>query len=76
MKRTILLLSAVTALSALAGCVGYIPVHEPAYPGVVYQPGPAVVVQPSHRPHRGMRDSDRDGVPNRYDRRPTNPNRY
>lgn len=29
------------------------------------------------RAHRhGMRDYDRDGVPNRYDRRPNNPYRY
>lgn len=30
-----------------------------------------------HRHHgRGMRDTDRDGVPNRYDARPNNPYRY
>ncbi|MGJ7554765.1 hypothetical protein ACSFBI_12255 [Variovorax sp. RB3P1] len=28
------------------------------------------------RRHYGRRDSDRDGVPNRYDRRPNNPYRY
>lgn len=27
-------------------------------------------------PPRGMYDRDRDGVPNRYDRRPNDPNRY
>lgn len=27
------------------------------------------------RHHRGWRDNDRDGVPNRYDRRPNNPYR-
>lgn len=29
-----------------------------------------------HGYHRGMRDRDHDGVPNRYDRRPDNPYRY
>jgi hypothetical protein len=29
-----------------------------------------------HHHGRGMRDSDRDGVPNRYDARPNNPYRY
>jgi hypothetical protein len=28
------------------------------------------------RRHHGRRDNDRDGVPNRYDRRPNNPYRY
>jgi hypothetical protein len=74
MKRTVLLLSAIGAISALAGCVGYVPVHEPT-PVAVY-PSAAVVVRPGPPPARGMRDSDRDGVPNRYDRRPNNPYRY
>lgn len=29
-----------------------------------------------HRHPYGRRDNDRDGVPNRYDRRPNNPYRY
>jgi hypothetical protein len=67
MKRIVLLLCAVAGVSALAGCVGYIPVAEPA---------PSVVVRSAPPPHRAMRDSDGDGVPNRYDRRPSNPYRY
>ena len=67
MKRTVLLLCAIGGLSALGGCVGYIPVAEPA-PTVVYRTAPA--------PHRWYHDSDGDGVPNRYDRRPGNPYRY
>jgi hypothetical protein len=74
MKRTVLLLSAVGAISALAGCVGYVPVQEPA-PVAVY-PSASVVVRPAPPPPRAYRDSDRDGVPNRYDRRPNNPYRY
>jgi hypothetical protein len=55
---------------------------QPVYvqPQPVYvQPQP-VYVERYHRGHwrdRQMyRDSDRDGVPNRYDRRPNNPYRY
>ncbi|TFZ06291.1 hypothetical protein EZ313_06505 [Ramlibacter henchirensis] len=69
MKRTVLLLAAVCGASALAGCVGFVPV--PAGP---------VEVQGAYHHHPGpprhMRDRDGDGVPNRYDRRPGNPYRY
>lgn len=58
------------------------PVYAPApvyvAPRPVYvQPRP-VYVHPHRYYHhkRYYRDSDRDGVPNRYDRRPHNPYRY
>jgi|SoiMethySBSTD1v2_1073268.scaffolds.fasta_scaffold122338_3 hypothetical protein len=37
-----------------------------------------VVYDAPHRPgpYYGYRDYDRDGVPNRYDRRPDDPRRY
>jgi hypothetical protein len=65
MKRTVLLLCAVAGVSALTGCVGYVPV--PAGPAVTYQSAP---------PARVHRDRDGDGVADRYDRRPNNPYRY
>jgi hypothetical protein len=57
---------------------------QPSYvytqPGYVYtQPSYIYYDNGGHRRHyhRGAwRDSDRDGVPNRYDRRPHNPRRY
>jgi hypothetical protein len=49
---------------------------QPAY--VV--PEPYVYVNPGYRHYYGhrhvRRDSDHDGVPNRFDRRPHNPRRY
>jgi hypothetical protein len=52
---------------------------EPSYyypqPSYVYSQ-PYVVVAPGHRRHHFNRDSDRDGVPDRFDRRPYNPRRY
>ena len=69
MKRTVMLLAAVGGLSALAGCVGYVPVAAPGYYG-----GPRYHSAPP--PPRAYRDRDGDGVPNRYDRRPDNPYRY
>lgn len=66
MKRTVLLLAAVGGLSALSGCVGYVPVPAPGYYGEA----------PRHAPPRAYRDRDGDGVPNRYDRRPNDPYRY
>lgn len=52
--------AAVLLVTALPGCVAYVP-----------DPGPQ-----RHYRDRGDRDYDRDGVPNRYDSRPNNPNRY
>jgi hypothetical protein len=64
MKRTVLLLSAVAGAFATAGCIA-VPVES----------GRPVVVQQVPAPVRYQRDSDRDGVPDRYDRRPNNPYR-
>ncbi len=61
---------------------------QPAYvysqPSYVYTQPSYVYTEPSYvyaRPYRhhrpyGWRDSDHDGVPNRFDRRPHNPYRY
>lgn len=54
---------------------------QPVYvqPRPVYvEPRPYYVERPyHHRYHHGRRhDRDGDGVPNRYDHRPNNPNRY
>ena len=50
------------------------------YPQAAYVvPQPYVYVRPGYRyyGHRHLRrDSDHDGVPNRFDRRPHNPRRY
>jgi hypothetical protein len=55
------------AVSGLAGCV--------AYP--VYRDDDRHGNHDRDRVgHRIDRDRDRDGVPNRYDRRPDNPRRY
>ena len=57
---------ALVAISSLAGCVAY-PV-DGGYGHREYG---------YHDRDRGYRgDRDRDGVPNRYDRRPDNPYRY
>ena len=70
--------------------VVYLPPPRPVYlapppPPVYVQPAPMVygysygyVERPHHHHHhrRGWRDSDGDGVPDRYDRRPGNPWRY
>jgi len=49
------------------------------YPQPVYAQ-PYVYVEPGYRRYYGHRhvprDSDRDGVPDRFDRRPHNPRRY
>lgn len=66
--------------------VYYAPPPRPVY---VMQPAPVVYGPPAygyydrpyrdgyrryhHHEHRGYRDSDRDGVPDRYDRRPGDP---
>lgn len=69
------------------GHPGYRPHSRPHV--VVVQPPPRHVARHGHgrhydrhyqpsryeRHHRGWRDNDRDGVPNRYDRRPNNPYR-
>ena len=66
MKRTLMLLVAVSGLSALGGCVGFVPVPVGGgYDARYHSPPP-----------RAYRDRDGDGVPNRYDRRPNNPYRY
>jgi hypothetical protein len=72
MKRTVLLLSTLAGAFAVAGCIA-VPVesHRP----VVVRQGPPTVVYQGQPPVRGYRDNDRDGVPDRYDRRPNNPYR-
>ena len=60
MKRLALV---IVVLSSLAGCI------------VAPLPPPGHGAQgPRYQGHD--RDRDRDGVPNRHDRRPNNPNRY
>jgi hypothetical protein len=54
---------------------------QPSYvytqPGYVYsQPAPIYYAPRHHHRRHWQRDSDRDGVPNRFDRRPHNPYRY
>lgn len=72
MKKLVLILA--VAVVGLSGCV----VHPLGYGhhggGRHYQQGP-VYEQPGPGP-RAYRDRDGDGVPNGYDRRPRNPNRY
>ena len=63
MKKLSLLLVALATI--LSGCVAYeVPVTTSGYTTGYYSDG-----------YRN-RDRDRDGVPNRYDRRPDNPYRY
>ena len=73
------------AVAALSGCVAYPygyygEAPAPYYGGGAYYGGSVVVQQRPARvygpPHRGYRDRDGDGVPNRYDARPDNPRRY
>jgi hypothetical protein len=86
------LLIALLAAAGLSGCVAYGPApygygsayysdapYSPYYGsysgGVVVEQSPVLI----HRGHRGSRDFDRDGVPNRYDRDRDGdgvPNRY
>ncbi len=70
MKKLALLL---VAVASLAGCVavpydsaGPYGAEGGVYYGGTYHGGP----------YYGGRDRDGDGVPNRIDRRPNNPNRY
>ena len=70
MKKLILLLAAAGAASLLAGCM-VVPVSDV---GVSVR-GTASTGSGAYP--QGMRqDRDGDGVPNRQDRRPNNPNRY
>ncbi|MDB5886610.1 MAG: hypothetical protein JWR74_2781 [Polaromonas sp.] len=60
-----LLAAIVLVLTSLTGCIAYpVPYTNGQTDG--YHGGP----------HRGNRDRDGDGVRNRDDRRPNNPNRY
>jgi hypothetical protein len=68
MQRAVMLLAALCGLSALGGCVGYVPVAVPVHGG---HEG-----RYDSPPPRAYHDRDGDGVPNRYDRRPDNPYRY
>ena len=66
MKKISVLLVSLAGLGALSGCV--------AYP-VAYDNGPHYRQAPP--PAQGYRrDRDGDGVPNRADRRPSDPHRY
>ena len=68
MKKLALVLLSLAGVMALSGCV--------AYP-VPYGDGPHYRGRPAYGPGYGSRyDRDGDGVSNRYDRRPNNPNRY
>ncbi len=69
MKRLVLV-GAVLAATVLSGCVVY-----PHGGGRHYHPSQQGYDNGGPGP-RGARDRDRDGVPNRYDRRPSNPYRY
>ena len=65
------LISILLAGTALAGCVA-VPYDAGPPPGAYYsRPAP-----PPPPPPGARRDYDRDGVPDRYDRRPDNPYRY
>jgi hypothetical protein len=68
MKKLALVLLSLAGVMALSGCV--------AYP-VPYGDGPHYRGGPAYGPGYGGRyDRDGDGVSNRNDRRPNNPNRY
>lgn len=66
MRKISILLATLAGLGALSGCVAY-PVGYDNGPHYRQAPAPA----PGYR-----RDRDGDGVPNRYDRRPSDPYRY
>ena len=61
-----ILAAIVLVLTSLTGCVAYPVPYGNSQPDGYYGGG--------H--HRGQRDRDGDGVRNRDDRRPNNPNRY
>lgn len=65
-KKVSVVLASLAGLGALSGCVAY-PVGYDNGPHYRQAPPPA----PGYR-----RDRDGDGVPNRVDRRPSNPYRY
>lgn len=82
--KTILL--ALGAAGALSGCVGYGGGYSSGYygnpsygyPGYI---GGSVYSAPAYRHDGGIsprydRDRDHDGVPNRFDDRPSNPRRH
>lgn len=58
--------------STLAGCVAY---EVPVTTGRGYYDRDGYRDRDGYPSHRN-RDRDGDGVPNRYDNRPSNPNRY
>ena len=68
MKKLALLMIAVSAL--VSGCVAYVPDY-----GYAPQHGERNRYH-GGGPHRMEYDRDRDGVPDRQDRRPDNPRRY
>ena len=80
------LLAVLLAAAGLSGCVAY-PYGAPAYyGGPGYYRGAPYAVQPevsidggyryrADRGYSGRRDRDRDGVPDRFDRRPDDPRR-
>lgn len=72
MKKLILSLAAAGALSLITGCVAVpVPVGD-----VGVTVNGTVGADDRAYPQGRRRDRDGDGVPNREDRRPNNPNRY
>jgi hypothetical protein len=69
MNKLLLVLAVAGTMSSLAGCVAV-----PADVGVSVSGSPRGEYAYPQGPRRGDRDGD--GVPNRMDRRPDNPNRY
>lgn len=67
--KTLIPLLLTAAAAALTGCVA-VP-YDAGPPAGAYYSRPA-----PPPPHGARRDYDRDGVPDRYDRRPDNPYRY
>lgn len=76
MKTIVLALAGAAAAAALSGCVvaPYDAYGGPAYGSVTIESGPYYRGDRGY--YRGYGDRDRDGVPNRFDRRPGNPYRY
>ncbi|MFC5522206.1 hypothetical protein [Polaromonas jejuensis] len=63
MKKLTMVLLALAGLSALSGCVAYVPYDQGRH---FYHGGPGA----------GYGDRDGDGMRDRHDRRPNNPYRY